>query len=218
VSGHVEQGGAQLRHLHAHWVKDLERRCMQAWPPKTPPPALRVIGVEELSIKKWPHRSPCGQRSGTGASDLGRGHGRTESDLGQFFLDVGSKKTARIRLALLDIWKAFRNSVQTHAPQAQVLFDKFHSLRHPADAMDQIRWAEYKPVAEKDRAFIKGQRYTLLSHRANLTLAGRWLLRKVLRANKRFSRTFSCSRLFSRWLDQPAAYPMVSSSGSTFAR
>ena len=83
----------------------------------------------------------------------------------------------------MDMWKAFRNSVQTHAPQAQILFDKFHILRHLAAAMDQVRRAEYTRVATKDRAFIKGQRYTLLSHRANLTLAGRRSLRKLLRAN-----------------------------------
>ena len=42
----------------------------------------------------------------------------------------------------MDMWKAFRNSVQ-----AQILFDKFHILRHLADAMDQVRRAEYKRVA-----------------------------------------------------------------------
>ena len=38
-------------------------------------------------------------------------------------------------------------------------------------------------VAAKDRAFIKGQRYMLLSHCADLTLAGCRSLRKLLRAN-----------------------------------
>jgi transposase len=82
------------------------------------------------------------------------------------------------------------NSVQTDAPQAQLLFDKFHILRHLADAMDQVHRAEYKRVAAKDRAFIKGQRYTLLSHRANLTLVGRRSLQKLLRANTRLATAY----------------------------
>jgi hypothetical protein len=65
------------------------------------------------------------------------------------------------------------------------LFDKFHILRHLADAMDQVRYTEYNRVALKDRAFIKGQHYTPLSHRANLTLVVRRSLRKLLRANTR---------------------------------
>ena len=43
---------AQLLHLHAHTVKDLDIRYMQAWLAKTPQPAPRVIGVDELSIEK----------------------------------------------------------------------------------------------------------------------------------------------------------------------
>lgn len=189
---------AQLLHLHEHTVKDLDTQYMRAWLAKTPPPAPRVIGVDELSIKK-------GHTYRIVVSDLERGRpiwiggqGRTEADLDRFFLDLGPTKTARIRLAVMDMWKAFRNSVQTHAPQAQILFDKFHILRHLADAMDQVRRAEYKRVAAKDRAFIKGQRYTLLSHRANLTLAGRRSLQKLLRANKRLATAYLLKEEFGQ--------------------
>ena len=189
---------AQLLHLHEHTVKNLDIRYMQAWLAKTPSPAPQVIGVDELSIKK-------GHTYRIVVSDLERGRpiwvggtGRTEVDLDRFFLDLGPKKTARIRLAVMDMWKAFRNSVQTQAPQAQILFDKFHILRHLADAMDQVRRAEYKRVATKDRAFIKGQRYTLLSHRANLTLAGRRSLRKLLRANKRLATAYLLKEEFGQ--------------------
>lgn len=189
---------AQLLHLHEHTVKDLDIQSMQARLAKTPQPAPQVIGVDELSIKR-------GHTSRIVVSDLERGRpiwvggqGRPEADLDRFFLDWGPKKTARIRLAVMDMWKAFRNSVQPHAPQAQILFDKFHILRHLADAMDQVRRAEYKRVAMKDQAFIKGQRYTLLSHRAHLTLAGRRSLRKLLRANKRLATAYLLKEEFGQ--------------------
>jgi transposase len=189
---------AELLHLHEHTVKDLDTQYMQAWLAKTPQPAPQVIGVDELSIKK-------GHTYRIVVSDLERGRpiwvggkGRTEADLDRFFLDLGPTKTTRIRLAVMDMWKAFRNSVQTHAPQAQILFDKFHILRHLADAMDQVRRAEYQRVATKDRAFIKGQRYTLLSHRANLTLAGRRSLQKLLRANKRLATAYLLKEEFGQ--------------------
>ena len=178
---------APLRHLHAHTVKELDRRSRQTWLATTPQPAPRVIGVDELSIKK-------GHTYRIVISDLERGRpiwvggqGRTDADLDRVFADLGPKKTARIRLAVMDMWKAFRNSVQTPAPQAPMLFDTVQILRHLADAMDQVRRAEYTRGAAKDRAFIKGQRYTLLSHRATLTLAGRRSLRTLLRANTRLA-------------------------------
>ena len=189
---------AQLLHLHEHTVKDLDTQYMRAWLAKTPQPAPQVIGVDELSIKK-------GHTYRIVVSDLERGRpiwvggqGRTAADLDRFFLALGPQKTARIRLAVMDMWKAFRNSVQAQAPQAQILFDKFHILRHLADAMDQVRRAEYKRVATKDRAFIKGQRYTLLSHRANLTLAGRRSLQKLLRANKRLATAYLLKEEFGQ--------------------
>jgi transposase len=135
-------------------------------------------------------------RLSNGGWPAGRQAGRTEADLDRFFLDLGPKKAARIRLAVMDMWKAFRNSVQIHAPQAQILFDKFPVLRHLADAMAQGRRAEYKRGAAKDRAYIKGQRSTVLSHRANLTLEGRRSLRKLLRANKRLATALA--RLLSK--------------------
>lgn len=189
---------AQLLHLHEHTVKNLDRRYMQTWLAKTPQLSPKVIGVDELSIKK-------GHTYRIVVSDLERGRpiwvggmGRTAADLDRFFAELGPKKTARIRLAVMDMWKAFRNSVQAHAPQAQILFDKFHILRHLTDAMDQVRRVEYKRVAAKDRAFIKGQRYTLLSHRANLTLAGRRSLRKLLRANKRLATAYLLKEEFGQ--------------------
>lgn len=146
------------------------------------------------------------------------GQGRTEADLDRFFLDLAPKKTARIRLAVMDMWRAFCNSVHTHASEVQILFDTFHVLRYLADAMGQVRRAEYKRIAAKDLAFIKGQRYTLLSHRANLMLEGRCSLRRLLRANKclatayllkeEFGQPWSYRRagwarqFFTRWREQ----------------
>ena len=51
--------------------------------------------------------------------------------------------------------------------------------------MDEVRQREYSRLSGKDRRFIKGQRYNLLSRRENLTTEGREALRLLFRANKR---------------------------------
>jgi transposase len=58
------------------------------------------------------------------------------------------------------------------APQAAILFDKFHILRHLGEALDAVRKSEYVRLTGKARRYIKGQKYTLLSHRENLALDG----------------------------------------------
>ncbi len=115
-----------------------------------------------------------------------------------FYQWLGPKKSHKIRLAVMDMWKPFRNSLTRNAPQARVIFDKFHIMRHLGDALDEVRRSEYRCLAAKDRAFIKGQRYTLLSHRENLSLDGRRSLDKLLKANKRLNTAYLLKESFGQ--------------------
>jgi len=101
----------------------------------------------------------------------------------------------------MDMWKPFRNSTQSHAPQAAILFDKFHILRHLGDALDKVRKAEYARVTGPKRKFIKGQKYVLLAHRENLTREGRKSLKLLLAANKRLNIAYLLRESFAQLWD-----------------
>jgi transposase len=94
--------------------------------------------------------------------------------------------------------EALSNSTTTHAPQASILFDKFHVLRHLGDALDTVRKSEYARLSGQDRRFIKGQKYTLLAHRENLTLAGKKSLKLLLTANKRLNTAYLLKESFGQ--------------------
>jgi transposase len=82
------------------------------------------------------------------------------------------KKPPRARGAVTAVAAATTSGpagLAKHAPNARVVFDTFHIMRHLGDALDEVRRSEYRRLAGKDRAFIKGQRYTLLSRRENLS-------------------------------------------------
>src|SRR5258708_35899212 len=91
------------------------------------------------------------------------------------------KKIAGIRLAVMDMWKPLRVATGADAPKAAILFDKFHVMRHLGEALDTVRKSEYAQLAGRDRRYIKGQKYTLLSRREKLTPQAKQLL-KALRA------------------------------------
>ena len=91
-------------------------------------------------------------------------------------------------------------------------------MRHLGDALDEVLGREYRRLAAKDRAFIKGQRYTLLSHRENLSLDGRRNLAKLLKANKRLNTAYLLkSPLASSGVTRPRAEPAPSSRGGNRA-
>jgi transposase len=182
------QDVAKELHLDWHTVKELDKQYMRAQLARAGGPAPKVIGIDEISIRKrHVYRIVV--------SDLLRarpiwfgGEDRSEASMKQFYEWLGEKQAKRLRLAVMDMWKPFRKATVKAAPQAAILFDKFHVMRHLGEALDKVRKSEYARLKGKDRRFIKGQKYTLLSHRDNLTLEGRQALKTLLAANKRLNR------------------------------
>jgi transposase len=66
------------------------------------------------------------------------------------------------------------------------------------NSIKKVRKREYARLTGKDRRFIKGQKYTLLSHRENLTTEGRQSLRMLLKANKRLNTTYVLKEAFGQ--------------------
>ena len=177
------------KELKLDWdtVKILEMQYMRAQIEPAGSPGPRAIGIDEISIRKGHHYRIV-------VSDLLRkrpiwfgGDDRSEASMAQFYAWLGPDKSRKIRLAVMDMWKPFRNVTQDKAPQAAILFDKSHIMRHLGEALDKVRKAEYARLRGKDRRFIKGQKYTLLSHRDNLSLDGKRSLTLLLTANKRLN-------------------------------
>jgi transposase len=101
----------------------------------------------------------------------------------------------------MDMGKPFRNAPTPSAPQAAILFDKFH-LRWPlGEALDEVRKAEYRRLSGKDRRSRKGQKYTLLSPRENLTSAARQSLKVLLAAHKRLNTASLLTEAFGQLWD-----------------
>ena len=121
--------------------------------------------------------------------------------MAEFYDWLGDKKSRGIRLAVMDMWKSFRKVTLARAPRAAILFDKFHILRHLGEALDQVRKSEYARLSGEDRRYIKGQKYTLLSHRENLTGQGKQTLKTLLAANKRLNTAYLLKESFGQLWD-----------------
>ena len=192
------QDVAKEFHLDWHTVKELDKQYMQVQLDRASKPAPKVIGVDEISIRK-------GHTYRIVVSDLVHarpiwfgGEDRSEASMQQFFEALGKRNSARIRLAVMDMWKPFRNATNTAAPQAAILFDKFHIIRHLGEALNQVRKSEYARLQGHDRRFIKGQKYTLLSRRENLSSDGRQSLKTLLSANKRLNTAYLLKESFGQ--------------------
>lgn len=192
---------AKELNLDWHTVKELDKEYMRGQLTKAGTPAPLAIGIDEISVRK-------GHDYRIVVSDLLRrrpiwfgGKDRSEASMKQFYEWLGPKKTKRIRLAVMDMWKPFRKVTELQAPQAAIVFDKFHIIGHLGDALDQVRKSEYARLSGHDRRFIKGQKYTLLAHKENLTSAGRKTLKTLLDANKRLNTAYILKESFGQLWD-----------------
>jgi transposase len=186
--------------LDWHTVKELEKQYMREQLRRAGTPGPKIIGTDEVSIRK-------GHTYRIVVSDLVRkrpiwfgGVDRSEASMDAFYKWLGPKKSKGIQIAVMDMWKPFMKSTKKkgHAPQAAVLFDKFHVMRHLGEAVDKVRRSEYRRLSGKDKAFVKGQRYNLLSRWENLSLKGRQALRKLLSANKRLQTAYLLKESFDQ--------------------
>jgi transposase len=194
---------AVARELERDWhtVKALECDDMQARLDRAGKPAPKVIGADEIPIRR-------GHSYRIVVSDLERkrpiwfgGADRSEASMAQFYTALGPRKCRAIRMAVMDMWQRFRAAARTHVPQAAILFDKFHILRHPGEALDAARRSEYRRLSGKDRSYIKGQKYALLSDAENPSLDGRAALVRLLKANKRLNTACLLRERFSQPCD-----------------
>lgn len=182
-------------------VKDMEKKYLEEKLKRSEEIGPEIIGIDEISIRK-------GHTYKIVVSDLIRkrpiwfdGEDRSEESMNLFYEWLGHAKCKRIRLAVMDMWKAFEKSARKYIPQAAILYDKFHIIRHLQEALNQVRIDEYKRVSEKNRNFIKGQKYTLLSKHKNLSTDGKEALKTLLAINKKIHIAYMLKESFAQLWD-----------------
>lgn len=188
------------KEFHLDWktVKELDKQYMREQLRRSGKPRPKLIGIDEISIRK-------GHEYRIVVSDLEKhrpiwfgGKDRTEESMDEFYAKIGEKQSKKIRLAVMDMWKPFEKSAKKNIPQAAILYDKFHVMRHLSEALDAVRKKEYARLTGEKRKFIKGQKYILLSNRENLSLDGKASLKTLLDANKRLNTAYVLKESFGQ--------------------
>lgn len=195
------QDVAKEHMLDWHTVKELDKRYMEEQLKRADRPTPRVIGIDEISVKKrHTYRIVVSDLEARRPIWFG-GDDRSEKSMDEFFAFLGEESSKNIAVAVMDMWKPFRNSTSRNAPQASILFDKFHIIRHLGEALDKVRKQEYARLTGPNRKFIKGQKYALLSRNENLATDARKGLKALLAANKRLNTAYLLKESFGQLWD-----------------
>jgi transposase len=161
---------------------------------------LHILGIDEVSRKK-------GHRYLTLVYDLKRGKllwvglDRKQETLDEFFRWLGKRRARTLRAICLDMWAPYLASVQHHAPQATLVFDRFHVVQHLNRAIDEVRRAEVRRLAHQEGIDLKKTRFILLKNPWNLTPKEHRRLSYLLKLNLPIVRAYYLKEEFQRFWD-----------------
>ena len=151
---------------------------------------LRFLGIDEFSYRKRHHYV-------TVVVDHERGRivwaseGRSAQTLGRFFDALGPERIAALEAITMDMSGGYIKAVQERAPDAVVIFDRFHVQRLASDAVDDVRRDLMRTLTDKmEKRGIKHTRYALLKNPWNLTRKEREKLSALQQHNRPLYRAY----------------------------
>ena len=162
---------------------------------------LRRIGIDEFSYRKR-HRYLTTVVDHDRRRVVWAAPGHSAQTLAAFFAALGEERAASIETATIDMSGGYRKALQEHAPQAKIVFDRFHVQRLASDALDEVRRAQVRFVglSEKGRA-IKHSRFALLKNPWNLTRQEKQKLSDLQRTNAPLYRAYLLKETLAQALD-----------------
>lgn len=88
--------------------------------------------------------------------------GRGLEALNGFYEQLGPEGAGQIDAVAMDMWQPYIRSTGDHAPQAKIIFDKFHIAKHLGDAVDQVRRGEHRELRRAGDTRLVGSKYVWL--------------------------------------------------------
>lgn len=164
---------------------------------------LAFIGVDEFSYQRR-------HKYITIVVDHERGEpvwiakGKSAATLDAFFDALGPERSAALQVVSMDMSAAFIRTVRGRAPQAQIVFDRFHLLRLVHDALDAVRRREVACLPPEERKPLKNTRFLLLAASRNLRSRQRVRLRDLQHLNTRVFRAYLLKEEFAALLEIPS--------------
>lgn len=193
---------SELMGISWETVGNIAQRVLDRYGPSDLLDGLTRIGVDEISYKRHHHYL-------TVVTDHERrrvvwvGVGRSKETLSRFFDALGKERASRLQLVSLDMAQAYIEVTREYAPQATLVFDRFHLQRLAQDAVDKVRREQVREQRGTDEGrALKKTRWALLKRPWNVNIEERRKLADLQRDNQRLYRAYLLKETLCEVLDR----------------
>lgn len=133
---------------------------------------VQHIGLDEKSFGRGhDYVSVMTDIDGSRVLDVTQGRDETAADA--LWECLGEQQSQQVQAVAMDMWTAFETSTRQHAPQAEIVHDRFHISKHLNAAVDQVRRQEHKALKQDGDRTLTGTKQLWLYNPENVS-AEQW--------------------------------------------
>ena len=164
---------------------------------------ISAIGVDEIQYAKGHKYLTLVYQIDSGFTRLlWVGQERTIETFQAFFAMLGTELSSKIQFVCSDMWKPYLQVIREKCAQALHILDRFHIVAKMNAALDEVRAAESRKMAQDGHEpLLKKSRWCILKRKANLTSQQKFRLRDLLRYNLQTVRAYLLKEDFQRFWD-----------------
>ena len=194
------QAVADMEQLSWSTVRHIDRKYLEKRQQAQRLENVRQICIDEVAYKK-------GQNYVTVVSDLISrkvlwvGKDRSKATVAAFFAELGPAATAAIEVVAMDMSAAYIAAVEEGAPQATIVYDRFHIMKHVHEAVDQVRRDEQAAADTQGKTTLKNKRWVLLKREKNLKVKERTKLAELLALNANLATSYILKEDFTLFFE-----------------
>jgi transposase len=162
---------------------------------------IRAIGVDELQYAKGHKYLTLVYQIDAGLTRLlWVGKERTVETFEGFFVMLGGELASKIEFVCSDMWKPYLRVIREKCSQALHILDRFHIVAKMNEALDDVRAAESRKMAQEGHEpLLKKSRWCVLKRKENLTPQQKFRLRDLLRYNLQTVRAYLLKEDFQQF-------------------
>ena len=211
---------AQHLELSWHQVHDVQAAAVERGLERRDLDDIERVGLDEKSFGR-------GHHYGTVLSDLDHHRvlevveHREQASAQQALGALPPAQLAKIKVVALDMWPAFMGAAAVSVPQADLVHDRFHVVKHLNEAVDTVRKQEHAELSESSQDWLTGRKYLFLKNpddwkkeekqcfkelrKKDLKVTKAWGVRESFQSFWLFSSKTAARAFFRRWLKKAKA-------------
>ena len=181
---------------------------------------IKHIGLDEKSFGR-------GHHYGTVLSDLDNRRvlevveHREQASAERALEALPPAQRAAIEAVALDMWPAFMGAAAVKVPQADLVHDRFHVVKHLNEAVDTVRKQEHAELSESSHDWLTGRKYLFLKNpddwkaeekkcfkelrKKDLKVTKAWSVRETFQSFWLFASKTAARAFFLQWLAKAKA-------------